>query len=155
ETSAPHRQPRNYIQGHLRRRRRSADDLTHSATEGDTRRAMRPSLRAALALGGIVAVYVALYAPARHFDYVWADRDAIADSAVYDLPLAQQLRTTEHARMDPSLMALHGIELMHESYRPLLIWTHALDRRWLGRAAPGAMHVHSCIYGGLAILAAF
>jgi tetratricopeptide (TPR) repeat protein len=116
---------------------------------------MPPSLRAALALAGIVAVYVALYAPARRFDYVWADRDAIRDSAVYDLPLAQQLRTTEHARMDPSLMALHGIELMHESYRPLLIWTHALDRRWFGRAAPGAMHVHSLIYGGLAILAAF
>ena len=110
--------------------------------------------RTLLALAAIVAVYGVLYAPARRFEFVWADGDAIRDSRVFDLPLGRELRTTEHARMDPSLMELHGIVLTHEAWRPLLILSHGFDIAHFGRV-PGPMHVHNIVLGALGILAAF
>ncbi len=107
-----------------------------------------------LALVGILAVYAALFARSRRFPFVWADAAAIRDSAVFDLPLGRELRTTEHERMDPSLMELHGIALTHEAWRPLLILSHGLDIALFGRV-PAPMHVHNVLIGALAILAAF
>lgn len=115
---------------------------------------MKPSARTALALGLILLVYAALFARTRRFDFVWADFDAIRDSPVYDLPLGQELRTTEHARMNASLLELRGIVPLHESYRPLLILSHGLDIELFGRV-PGPMHVVNVLWGALAILAAF
>src|SRR5947209_15586679 len=102
----------------------------------------------------MLVVYAALFAQVRHCDFVWGDADAIRDSAVFTMPLSRALRTTEHARMDPSLAELRGIALTHESYRPLLIASYAVEIALFGRA-PGPMHVDNAIFGLLAIVAAF
>ena len=107
-----------------------------------------------LALAGILAVYVALFLQTRRFDFVWADADAIRDSAVFRLPLGRALRTSEHERMTPALLELRGIALTHEAYRPLVILSHAVDLRIFGRE-PGPMHLTALLLGALAILAAF
>src|SRR5256885_193708 len=133
---------------------RHSAGLTRSSTGDTLGQAMRPRIRAALALAFIVVVYGVIYAPARHFQFVWADIDAIRDSHVYELPFGEEIRTTEHARMNPSLMELHGIALTHEAYRPLLVLSHGADLALFGRAS-GPMHVHNIIIGALGILAAF
>jgi hypothetical protein len=107
-----------------------------------------------VALGLVLLVYVALFAQTRHFDFVWGDFDSIRDSAIFSMPLAKALRTTEHARMDPSLAELRGITLTHESYRPLVIASCALDVALFGRV-PGPMHLDSVLLGLVAIVAAF
>jgi tetratricopeptide (TPR) repeat protein len=110
--------------------------------------------RVVAALTGILVVYGIVYWPARDFGFVWADFDAIRDSAVYDLPLGRELRTTEHARMNPSVVEVRGVALAHEAYRPLLILSHGLDIRLFGRV-PGPMHVENILLGALGVLAAF
>ncbi len=109
---------------------------------------------AALVLTGVLLVYGALYAQTRQFAFVWTDRAAVVDSETFRRPLAEQLRTTDHTRLDPNLARLEGVALMHDSYRPLVLLSHNVDIRLFGDR-PGPMHVHSVLLGALAILGAF
>lgn len=113
-----------------------------------------PRAATVILVSGILVIYALIYAPARDFGFVWADFDAIRDSRVYDLPLGRELRTTEHARMNPSVVEVRGVALAHEAYRPLLILSHGLDIRLFGRV-PKPMHVVNLVLGALGVLAAF
>lgn len=104
-----------------------------------------------LVLGLIIVAFVAIYARAFAYTYVWDDVSHIVENPIYEGPVLDGLRATQHDHMDPSLRKLSGIEPAHDSYRPLLFLSHRLDVALFG-LNPRAQHVHNVLLGILAIL---
>jgi protein O-mannosyl-transferase len=105
-------------------------------------------------LAVILVAYVALFARAATYDFVWDDVQEIATNPAFDRPLVDGLTTTQTERTDPELTQLSTIQLAYDSYRPLLFASYWVDIRLWGRSAT-ALHVVNLVLGALAIALAY
>lgn len=107
-------------------------------------------MRARWFLLAIAIAYVALFARAIGFDYVWDDVHEIAQNPTLDGPLVGGLGATQMAKNDAALVELANLELAYDSYRPLLFASYWADVHLFGRG-PAPLHATNLALGLLAI----
>lgn len=113
-----------------------------------------PPARQRVWLGVVVGLYLALFARAVTYEYVWDDVAEIQRSELLDGPLLAGLSATQTERNDASLTELVGARLAYDSYRPLLFASYWVEVQLWGRSA-AAMHATNIVLGLGAIVCVF
>lgn len=101
-------------------------------------------------VGGLVVVWLAVYAQVATFDLVFDD-SFIDDGQARFETVWDGFGATQQTQMDTVQQGTEGFRIAYDSYRPLLFVSFRLDRD-LFALSPAAMHLHSAL---LALALAF